>query len=257
MCKFISGITLQDGTCLYDDSDSHSAIVEKNKLNDTTGKPDFCAWEFTPPEKNGAPYYGSDYSNWEFRIDDQFPKPEWWTAGKEAGTIQDAKNKLDKIIIRSLVKTITTGRYIIIYGGTVERIVGGTVKCIDGGTVECIVGGTVECIAGGTVERIDGGTVKCIDGGTVERIAGGTVKCIFGGTVGRIDGGTVKCIFWGTVERIAGGTVERIAGGTVGRIDGNATVVFYIPPTITPTKNGVIIDRSGKTVRVITANGTI
>ncbi len=268
MCKFLSGITLENGDVLISkNTDSHHEILSEFKIPDKEIPPNFCAWEFTPPIENKRYNYATDLDKWNLNIDEQFPKPEWWNVGIEKLTINECKKLANEFLLRTDIEKIESGRWIIrggtvksirggtvksILGGTVEYILGGTVESIDGGTVKSIRGGTVEYIRGGTVEYIIGGTVEYIDGGTVESIGGGTVEYIIGGTVESIDGGTVESINGGTVKSIRGGTVKSIRGGTVESIIGG-TVTIFIKHNFKPTGNAIIIDKSGKNVIFITA----
>ena len=159
MCRFLSGITLENGDVLISKkTDSHHEILSEFKISDNEIQPNFCAWEFTPPINNYRYDYAEPIDKWNFNVDEQFLKPEWWNTGIEKLTIDECKKQVEDFLIRTDTEKIESGRWIIL-GGTVEKIRGGTVKSILGGTVEEILGGTVESIFGGTVEKILGGTV--------------------------------------------------------------------------------------------------
>jgi hypothetical protein len=135
MCRFLSGITLENGDVFISkNTDSHNEILSEFKISDREIPPNFCAWEFIPPIKNEQYDYAESTDKWNFNIDEQFPKPEWWNAGIEKLTIDECKNRVEKFLIRIDTEKIESGRWVIL-GGTVESIRGGTVKSIDGGTV--------------------------------------------------------------------------------------------------------------------------
>ena len=180
MCKFLSGITLENGdVCISKDTDSHSEILKEFGIKDKDIPPSFVAWEFTPPIKGEKYDFAAGYDKWTFNIDEQFPKPEWWDKGREVLTVEAARAELDKVLIKTRIEEIKTGRWIIINGGYVNILSGGTVNDISGGTVNDISGGTVNYISGGTVNDIRGGTVNYISGGTVKTLDGSATVTIY------------------------------------------------------------------------------
>ncbi|MCL4410476.1 MAG: hypothetical protein M1356_09250, partial [Gammaproteobacteria bacterium] len=123
------------------------------------------------------------------------------------------------------------------------------------GDVILAVYGTVNDVYGGTVNWVYGGTVNKVYGGTVNWVYGGTVNKVYGGTVNWVYGGTVNWVYGGTVNDVSGGTVKEVSGGTVNWVYGNGTVCTYISlPDIKIVGKGVVIDRSGNTVIVRTAD---
>ena len=154
MCKFLSGITLENGDVkISRETDSHSEILKEFDIKDTDVPPSFVAWEFTPPIVGGRFDFYAPYDKWNFIVDGQFPKPDWWDKGRETLTIEDCKKELDVVMIRKDTEEIKSGRWIIL-GGTVNYILGGTVNDIRGGTVNNISDGTVKELKGAATMTI-------------------------------------------------------------------------------------------------------
>ena len=79
------------------------------------------------------------------------------------------------------------------------------------------------------------------------------IKMVCGGTISAIMGGTISAICGGTISAIRGGTISEIGGGTISDMKGNATANFRSGTKPKVSEQAVLVDRSGDTVRVITA----
>ena len=83
---------------------------------------------------------------------------------------------------------------------------------------------------------------------------GDRIKMVCGGTISAIMGGTISAICGGTISAIRGGTISEIGGGTISDMKGNATANFRSGTKPKVSEQAVLVDRSGDTVRIITAN---
>jgi hypothetical protein len=115
MCKFISGITLENGDVkISKKTDSHHEILTEFGISDKELPPNFCAWEFTPPIKEGKYDYAASLDEWFFSIDDAFPTPEWWDEGRKKLTIDECKKELESVILKTGTHEIIDIRIILL-----------------------------------------------------------------------------------------------------------------------------------------------
>jgi hypothetical protein len=168
MCKFISGITLQNGDVkISNNTDSHHEILTEFGISDSALPPAFVAWEFSPPNNN----YSLPVDQWIFAIDDQFPTPDWWDNGFEKITITDCKLVLQTILLSSGKHTVKKGRFFSYGSATVEAYDSATVEAYGSATVRAYDSATVEAYGSATVRAYGSATVRAYDSATVTQLS--------------------------------------------------------------------------------------
>ena len=197
MCNFFSCIITKPRKVFYcEDSDNHSEIISKYKLDDSPKGhllQRFAKIEITPPDNDVF----KPIEEWNFRIDDT--EPEWWTKAHESACMSALRKYLDKhLIVDKTVKEIKEGRYWL-KNSTVESMYdNSTVKSMSANstvksmyansTVEYMYdNSTVEYMyANSTVEYMyDNSTVEYMyDNSTVESMyANSTVKSMYDNSI--------------------------------------------------------------------------
>ena len=255
MCRMASFVLTRDNVYWSQLTDSHEEIIKEYGLKEEgLGKKISILRVEVAPE-NGD--YMLPIDKWVFGYDQDL-LPEWADREKdEARTREALQLWYSECCVGLGVKreSVNDGdRIKMVCGGTISAIMGGTISAICGGTISAIRGGTISEIRGGTISDILGGTISAIWGGTISAIRGGTILEIWGGTILEIWGGTISAIGGGTISVIRGGTISEIGGGTISDMKGNATANFRSGTKPKVSEQAVLVDRSGDTVRIITAN---
>ena len=79
MCHFASGILTKTSVLYCDKNDSHTAILEEYKIDDSTLTPDFVEFELIPPNDGDW----DDFEAWEFKVDQDY-LPRWYNPVQDA-----------------------------------------------------------------------------------------------------------------------------------------------------------------------------
>ena len=152
MCRFFSGIVTKKSIVWDLDIDSHEDLLAKAGIKDIKTDPNFVRVELVPTDND---VFNHDIKNWKLHVDQDF-KPDWFDA-------DDAEKKMRKLIgscfaerfIKRKIKKITTGRWFLGTGGTIQYVSGGTIQYVRGGTIQYVSGGTIQYVSGGTIQRVN------------------------------------------------------------------------------------------------------
>ncbi len=152
MCRFFSGIVTKKSIVWDLDIDSHEDLLAKAGIKDIKTDPNFVRVELVPTDND---VFNHDIKNWKLHVDQDF-KPDWFDA-------DDAEKKMRKLIgscfaerfIKRKIKKITTGRWFLGTGGTIQYVSGGTIQYVRGGTIQYVRGGTIQYVSGGTIQRVN------------------------------------------------------------------------------------------------------
>ncbi len=225
MCRFFSGIVTKKSIVWDLDIDSHEDLLAKAGIKDIKTDPNFVRVELVPTDND---VFNHDIKNWKLHVDQDF-KPDWFDA-------DDAEKKMRKLIgscfaerfIKRKIKKITTGRWFLGTGGTIQYVSGGTIQYVRGGTIQYVRGGTIQYVSGGTIQYVSGGTIQYVRGGTIQYVSGGTIQYVSGGTIQYVSGGTIQ-----RVNFQWPGKIEKITeNGIVIFDDGNAKRIVVADPKI-------------------------
>ncbi len=183
MCYPASGITTRERTYIDADSDEHKGILKKNGIPDKNVPANFVAWEITPPDSD----YRKPLDEWVFRVDDNFPIPDWYN---KEWVEQEARRVLTEWakthIIREGEHECKDGQSRIVLGGVVNQSGGEVCGVNDGGVVNQS-GGKVWYVNDGGVVNQSGGEVWYVNDGGVVNQSGGKVWYVNdGGVVNKV-----------------------------------------------------------------------
>ncbi len=186
MCRFFSGIVTKKSIVWDLDIDSHEDLLAKAGIKDIKTDPNFVRVELVPTDND---VFNHDIKNWKLHVDQDF-KPDWFDA-------DDAEKKMRKLIgscfaerfIKRKIKKITTGRWFLGTGGTIQYVSGGTIQYVRGGTIQYVRGGTIQYVSGGTIQYVSGGTIQRVNfqwPGKIEKITENGIVIFDDGNAKRI-----------------------------------------------------------------------
>ena len=154
MCRFFSGIVTKKSIVWDLDIDSHEDLLAKAGIKDIKTDPNFVRVELVPTDND---VFNHDIKNWKLHVDQDF-KPDWFDA-------DDAEKKMRKLIgscfaerfIKRKIKKITTGRWFLGTGGTIQYVSGGTIQRVNfqwPGKIEKITENGIVIFDDGNAKRI-------------------------------------------------------------------------------------------------------
>jgi hypothetical protein len=229
-------------------SDSHEDIIKEFKLHEGTGgltdNANFVRVEISP--KGGK--LNTPIKTWKYNLD-QSVHPSWYDAEKVE---QSCRKELkawheQKVILKDCVE-LSDGQFYVSDNATIESVSGNaTIESVSGNaTIEYVYdNATIESVYGNaTIKYVyDNATIKYVyDNATIESVSGNaTIESVYGNA-------TIESVYDNATIKSVSGNAKMI------KVEGSACAIVYttIDPSCLKSDKAVMIDRSGKAVRVFT-----